>query len=69
MFGGTNAHRLPVDVAPDRRNGGEFLELVEYQRRADVAGVENQVDVAKKIRNGRVKETVRVGEDAKGHVF
>ena len=63
-----DSYRLAIDVSPDRLHGCQLLELVQDLGRTHVTGMENQIDVPEKFRDGRVEIGVRVGDDAQGHV-
>lgn len=58
-----NAYRSPVDIAPYGVHGRDLLQPIENLRCADIARVENEIDVAQVFRQRGVKVTVRVGKE------
>ena len=56
-----------VCVAVDGRNGRDRLELDEDLGLADVAGVEDVVDLLKHLEHLRPQKTVRIRDDAQSH--
>jgi hypothetical protein len=57
-------HRIKsiVDIAGDRFDGRKRLETAKHVVSADVAGVDNQIDVTEHARNLRSQQAVRVGD-------
>src|SRR5207245_5775225 len=57
----------PVGVPPDGGDRGDRLELGEEGRRADVAGVQDQIDIAEDLKDLWAEQAVGVGDQAKAH--
>ncbi len=53
-----------VGIAVDRRDRRDGLELLENRRRADVARVQDVVDLAEYLEHLGAEQTVRVRDDA-----
>lgn len=64
MFARSEPYLLPIHIPPYTSDGGQLLELVKDIGCADVAGVENEIDFAQVVGEGRVKPGVRVRENA-----
>lgn len=64
MLARSEPYLLPIHIPPYTSDGGQLLELVKNIGRADVAGVENEIDFAQVVGEGRVKPGVRVRENA-----
>ncbi len=52
-----------IDVAVDRGDRSDRLQLVEHVAAADIAGMENQRHAAERVEHPRAHETVRIGDE------
>jgi hypothetical protein len=59
--------RGTIVVAADRPHRGQLPQRGEDMLPADVASVKDQLDAAEHLRDGRVEQTVRVGNDPYAH--
>lgn len=68
MLFGAKPDGCSINIPPNGPYGRERLELVEYGRRPDVAGMKNEVYAGKVLRQCGVKIGVCIGEDTQRHL-
>ncbi len=62
LFGDPGSDLEIVGVSVDRRNRRQRFELGQEIERADIAGVEDSIDIPKQVEDSRSEETVSIGD-------